>query len=273
MPELPEVEVVKRGLSTLLNEMPVIQKIKYYRANLRDALPSAAKTKRLQNAQILEISRRAKYLIFHTTQGKILSHLGMTGSWRVLAPQEELGTHDHVEIELSGGQRLIYRDPRRFGVFDIFFQETHPKLSLLGPEPWDEKWDATYLKGKLKGRKATIKVALMDQKIVVGVGNIYASEALFLAGISPLKSSQRVTLAECQKVIRCVQEVLENSIEKGGSTISDFVQASGESGYFQMSFKVYGREGELCLKCKQEIIRQKTLAGRSTFWCPKCQLK
>lgn len=269
MPELPEVEVVKRGLSQILEEHPIIDSIEFKRRDLREALP-LKKAKLLEGAKVLSVERRAKYLILNTDKARILSHLGMTGTWRV-APRGEEREHDHIYINLQGGVRLAYRDPRRFGYFDIYTIEKHPKLERLGPEPWDEDFTADYLYQLMKTRTSPIKVALMDQAVVVGVGNIYASEALFRSGIRPTRKAATIKRAEAVLLRREILQVLEDAIAAGGSTISDFAQAGGDSGYFQNSFFVYGRAGLMCLKCKQNKIKESRLGGRSTFWCSKCQ--
>lgn len=269
MPELPEVEVVKRGLSSILGDHSVIEKIEFLRKDLREDLPHK-KAKQLAGAKILGLKRRAKYIIIETTQGSMLSHLGMTGTWRLAEAGDER-LHDHIYIYLKDGRRLAYRDPRRFGVFDIFSGTQHKKLQELGPEPWDPEFSVSYLKEKLEGKQVPIKVAIMDQKIVVGVGNIYASEALFLAQISPRLMAKKLTILQLEKLIFQIQKVLQQSIEAGGSTISDFAQAGGDKGYFQNQFRVYDKEGSVCTKCKQSKIRSQVLGGRSTFWCPTCQ--
>lgn len=269
MPELPEVEVVRRGLEQILEHQPTLEKIELKRKDLRDPIP-AKKLNTLLGLKVLKIERRAKYLLLHTEKGAMLSHLGMTGTWRVAPPGDER-SHDHIYLHFSGGLRLAYRDPRRFGCFDfVQNQSNHPRLIELGPEPLGSEFSAEYLWQKLRHRNIALKVALMDQKIVVGVGNIYASEALFAAGIKPTLPAQKLSLARAETLVKEIRRILQQSIDKGGSSISDFAQASGESGYFQNSFKVYDREGENCLVCSKPI-RAAVLGGRSTFWCQRCQ--
>lgn len=269
MPELPEVEVVRRGLEDILKDQPTLEKIELKRPDLRDPIP-VKKLKTLVGEKILKVERRAKYLLLWTEKGAMLSHLGMTGTWRVAPPGDERD-HDHIYLHFSGNLRLAYRDPRRFGCFD-FVQKTkkHPKLEVLGPEPLTEEFTGLSLWESLRKKDVAIKVAVMDQKIVVGVGNIYASEALFAAGIKPSLSANKVSLERAEKLVKEIKNILADSIKKGGSTISDFAQASGDSGYFQNTFRVYGREGEPCVACGQQV-KAKVMGGRNTFWCSTCQ--
>lgn len=269
MPELPEVEVVRQGLEKILEHHPVLEKVQLMRSDLREPIP-AKKINTLLGEKVLAVERRAKYLLLWTSKGAMLSHLGMTGTWRVAPPGDER-LHDHIYLHFSGNLRLAYRDPRRFGYFD-FVQDPalHPKLRELGPEPLSKEFTGDSLWQSLRGKRVALKVAIMDQKIVVGVGNIYASEALFAAGIKPTLAAEKLSRERAVVFVREIQRVLKESIRKGGSSISDFTQASGESGYFQTSFKVYGREGAPCVVCKQQI-RAKVLGGRNTFWCSHCQ--
>lgn len=276
MPELPEVEVVRRGLEKLLlksqgTALPRIEKIEFLRRDLRDPMPIRA-LKKLEGAQILAVRRRAKYLLIETDRGGILSHLGMTGTWRE-APVGDEKDHDHIYLYLSSGLRLAYRDPRRFGIFetyDIRQQSKSPRLKSLGPEPFDTQFSQALLSAYLHGKKTTVKAAIMDQRCVVGVGNIYASEALFMAGVSPLKKAGRVTREQSEKIVQAVRQTLKTAIEAGGSSISDFYSFQGQSGDFQNSHAVYDRSGEPCRQCGTKI-RSRVIAGRSTYWCPTCQ--
>ncbi|MFS4460079.1 bifunctional DNA-formamidopyrimidine glycosylase/DNA-(apurinic or apyrimidinic site) lyase [Bdellovibrio sp. HCB2-146] len=269
MPELPEVEVVRRGLEKILEHHPVLEKVELTRADLRDPIP-AKKIRSLVGEKILRIERRAKYLLFWTSKGAMLSHLGMTGTWRQAAPGDERD-HDHIYLHFSDHLRLAYRDPRRFGIFDFVANPAaHPRLKDLGPEPFDENLTGEILWESMRGKKASIKVAIMDQKILVGVGNIYASEALFAAGIKPTLPAEKVSRVRVEILLQEIRRILQTSIEKGGSSISDFAQASGESGYFQNTFQVYDRAGLPCLKCGHKIKSQ-VLGGRNTFWCSRCQ--
>lgn len=269
MPELPEVEVVRRGLQDILKDQPVLEKVELKRPDLREPIP-AKKIRTLVGEKLLSVERRAKYLLLWTSKGGMLSHLGMTGTWRVAQDGDER-LHDHIYLHFAGGLRLAYRDPRRFGYFDFVQDpESHPKLKDLGPEPLLESFTGQGLWESLRGKEVPIKVALMDQKIVVGVGNIYASEALFAAGIKPTLPAKKLSWERAEVLVSEIKKILSLSIEKGGSSISDFAQASGESGYFQTTFRVYGREGESCLVCGSQI-RAKVLGGRNTFWCSCCQ--
>jgi formamidopyrimidine-DNA glycosylase len=267
MPELPEVEVVKRGLEKIISDQPRIRRFEFKRKDLRDPIP-IKKLKALEGAKILSVSRRAKYLLFETEKGGFLSHLGMTGSWRV-APLGSEQKHDHVYIELEDGRRLAYHDPRRFGIFETFAGDS-PRLANLGLEPFDQDFSVRYLQESFQNKVQPVKCALMDQRIVVGVGNIYASEALHLCGVRPTRQARRLTVAEVEKLVTSVRRVLSQAISKGGSSISDFRGVSGDQGDYQAEHNVYGRQGEPCAICNTEI-RMQVLAGRSTFWCPRCQ--
>lgn len=269
MPELPEVEVVRRGLAEILKDHPVLKKIQLTRPDLREPIP-IKKLRKLEGESLLSVERRAKYLLLWTARGAMLSHLGMTGTWRVAKPGEERD-HDHIYLHFAGGLRLAYRDPRRFGCFDYVSDPgVHPKLKDLGPEPLDEAFNGLALWEKLRGKNTALKVTLMDQKVVVGVGNIYASEALFAAGIKPHLQAQKLSRDRASVLVAEIKKILTRSIEVGGSSISDFAQASGESGYFQTTFRVYGREGQACVSCGQQI-KARVLGGRNTFWCVRCQ--
>lgn len=271
MPELPEVEVVRRQLEKIMADQPQITKFEFKRKDIRDPMP-IAQFKKMQGAKILAVKRRAKYLLIETDRGGILSHLGMTGSWRV-AVQEDEQPHDHVYMHLSSGLRLAFRDPRRFGIFetfDILHQNKNKRLKSLGVEPLESEFTAVYLLSKLKGKNAPLKSALMDQKYVVGVGNIYASEALFQAQISPKLLAGKLKLDKAQRLVKAIKEILQKAIAAGGSSISDFKDTDNSSGYFQNSHLVYDRQGEPCVKCASKI-KSAVMAGRSTFWCPVCQ--
>ncbi len=271
MPELPEVEVVKRELEALFVDQPRIEQIEFLRKDLRDPMP-IAKIKLLIGARILKVSRRAKYLLIETEKGGLLSHLGMTGNWRVAVTGDDR-LHDHVYLHLSNGLRLAFRDPRRFGIleiYDILKPEKSPRLKNLGPEPLEDSFTEFYLWQKLKLRKGPVKPALMDQKLVVGIGNIYASEALFRAGIRPQRKSNRVSLDSTKKLVAVIREILAAAIVGGGSSISDFKGAKDQAGSYHLSHQVYDRKTLPCGICATPI-RQSVMAGRSTFWCPVCQ--
>jgi formamidopyrimidine-DNA glycosylase len=272
MPELPEVETVKRGLEAALTGA-VISGVTLNRSNLRTPFPKDF-AKKLSDRKITAIKRRAKYLLFYLDNDVILiAHLGMTGRFSVVKTGEiELSTHDHVVFDFAGDRQLIYNDPRRFGLMELSTRqelEQHKLFSHLAPEPLEEKFTPSYLEKSLSKRESPIKPTIMDQKIVVGVGNIYANEALFMAGISPLKPANAIS-KKIPQLISCIHTVLNDAIKAGGSTLKDFAHVSGESGYFQHNFHVYGREGKACSKCKAAIISIRQ-AGRATFYCPKCQ--
>ncbi|MEK7356910.1 MAG: bifunctional DNA-formamidopyrimidine glycosylase/DNA-(apurinic or apyrimidinic site) lyase, partial [Bdellovibrionota bacterium] len=227
----------------------------------------------LEGHRFLGVRRRAKYLLFDTDDAILLSHLGMTGSWRVAEPNDE-SIHDHCFIELADGRTLVFRDPRRFGVLDLIRKAKHGKHKLLdhlGPEPLDEEvFNAQTLFEASRKRKVAVKVFIMNQEVVVGVGNIYASEALFRAKIPPRKAAGRLTKDECERLVNSIREVLRDAIRAGGSSIQDYRQASGESGSFQDSHRVYDRHDKPCVNCGTKI-RSRVMGGRSTYWCPTCQ--
>lgn len=270
MPELPEVETVRRGLAKLLEDQPSIVGFNFRRKDLRDPIP-IKKIQALKGAKLQAVLRRGKYLILQTEKGSLLSHLGMTGSWRV-GDSSEPRAHDHVSIEFSNGLHLIYHDPRRFGILDWLDGEwaQHPRLKNLGPEPLEGNFLPETFWALLKSRQSPIKNVVMDASVVVGVGNIYASEALFRAGIRPSRKAAKVSKEEAQKLVMAIREVLAEAITAGGSSISDYVQANGDQGSFQKKFFVYDREGEACRNCGT-VIRWQVHAGRSSYFCSKCQ--
>jgi formamidopyrimidine-DNA glycosylase len=271
MPELPEVETVSRGLEKILNYgHEQILKIQLSPQPLRVS-PSTQLIRGAQKQYIHGIRRVAKYLIFELDRHMLLSHLGMTGSWRILdAPRK----HDHVFIELSSGRSLVFNDPRRFGMFDILskdFWEQDLRLAKLGRDPVQPP----YLKGSevfaiTRGKKTSIKALIMNQVYIVGVGNIYASEALFLSGIHPLREAQTLSQKECHLLANSIVQVLLDAIEMGGTTLRDFRQAGGSSGYFQNFLLAYGRDREECIYCHTPLQSQ-IIVGRNSFWCPNCQ--
>jgi len=272
MPELPEVETVRTGLDAALKGSKIAG-VTLRRADLRIPFPENMAA-RLAGKTIESIRRRAKYLLFDLGGGDVLiAHLGMSGRFSVVPKfSKKLGTHDHVVITLTDGRALIYNDPRRFGLMTIAQSSeltSHPLFAALGPEPLEKEFSTAYLKLELTRRNTAVKVALMDQALVVGVGNIYASEALFLAGIDPNIPAKTVA-DRAKPIIAVIRKVLTDAIESGGSSLRDFMHVSGESGYFQHRFNVYGREGKPCFSCG-EPVRSTRLSGRSTFFCPHCQ--
>jgi formamidopyrimidine-DNA glycosylase len=269
MPELPEVEVVRKGLQEILRDQPILKKIELKRPDLRFPIP-LKKLNSLLGEKILSVDRRAKYLLLRTSKGSLISHLGMTGTWRV-APDGDERDHDHVYLHFSGSLRLAYRDPRRFGILDFVpFQQQPLQFAHLGPEPLDEAFHGDFLWSVLRKKQTAIKVAIMDQRVVVGVGNIYACEALFAAGIRPQKKASAMTRAQAEVLSQEIKRILTQAIADGGSSISDFKATNGSSGYFQTTFKVYGRGGEACRSCAQSL-RSQVIGGRNSFWCPQCQ--
>ncbi len=273
MPELPEVENVRLSLAKILTPETEIIEATLRRKDIRFKVPPALVAK-IKNKSIIQIRRRAKYLLFDFANGTMLNHLGMTGSWRLLQASEEFGIHDHFFLKLSTQQTLVFRDPRRFGMLDFFEtkkEAQHPRLKDLGPEPLDEgKFSHEYLFQKTRKRQTPIKTFIMNQKNVVGVGNIYASEALFNSKISPFKKASKLTSEETGRLRIAIFEILKKAIELGGSSIRDFVSGDGAYGSFQNQFSVYARQKQNCKICKT-VIKMKVQTGRSTFWCPKCQ--
>jgi formamidopyrimidine-DNA glycosylase len=273
MPELPEVEIVRRSLQKIVSLEPIIIKVNLFRPDIRFVIPKII-SKKLVNQKIVSVERRAKYLLFKTPVGYLLSHLGMTGSWRILKLNEAYTPHDHFSLKFKDGRELVFRDPRRFGMIDFVENgatKTHIRLKNLGPEPLDQaEFTGEYLFSQIKNRKSPIKNFIMDQKFVVGVGNIYASEVLFAAKINPQKKAYRLSKNECLLLVHMIQKTLSSAIERGGSTIRDFISSDGAYGSFQNNFSVYGRGGQTCRKCGA-TIKTKMFSGRSTFWCPHCQ--
>jgi len=272
MPELPEVEVVCRGLSPLLVGQRV-SSVELLRDALRFPLPDAMVCD-LPGLVFSSISRRSKYLLFCFDRGPILVwHLGMTGQFHFLDQGSPLGAHEHVRINLENGKMLCYRDARRFGYAGLLSPEAleeHPWFNRLGPEPLVDSFSAEYLIGHCKGRRVAIKPLLMNAQVVVGVGNIYASEALFRSGVHPSRASGKISRARMERLVESVRTVLSEAIDAGGSSISDFVKVDGKPGYFAHQFQVYGREGRDCYRCGKKI-RRIVQSGRSTFYCLGCQ--
>ncbi len=275
MPELPEVETIRSGLERALCAGTRIKSVELRRADIRFPIPKNLPA-RLKDQKLKGIRRRAKYILFDFENVTLLSHLGMTGGWRIECDSRKiiLGAHDHCLIHLYDGRTLIYRDPRRFGILDLIVpdkEEQHPRLKELGVEPLDaEAFHAQFLFQASRRRSVAIKAFIMDQKVVVGIGNIYASEALFSAQIRPTKPAGRLTQAEAKSLVQASREVLKAAILAGGSTIRDYTSASGEKGGFQDQHLVYERAGQACRDCNT-AIKSKVISGRSTYWCPTCQ--
>lgn len=268
MPELPEVETVKNGLADLVGSR--VSEIILRFPRLRYPLDQSQLDK-ARAQQITAISRRAKYLIIHLEHGALVIHLGMSGRVTLYSAQApEVLKHDHVDI-VCGMMTLRYNDPRRFGC--IIYSDNYLELDFirsLGPEPLESNFSAEYLYSKISTRNTPIKQLLMDNAIVVGVGNIYACEALFISKISPLRPGKSISRKECQTLVTIIREVLKEAIAAGGSSISDYKNARGELGYFQQSHQVYGRGGKECRHCGT-IILETRIAQRNSFYCPQCQ--
>lgn len=270
MPELPEVETTCRGISPLLQQQ-TIKTIHIYQSKLRQPVPENM-AQLCQNQKIQEVSRRGKYIILKFSQGGILIHLGMTGHLRVLPSLLDRKKHDHIDVILNNGHVLRYHDPRRFGSWQWLEgpQQLHPSLSKLGVEPLSAKFDGRYLMQVCQQKKLPIKSAIMDNHIVVGVGNIYATESLFLSGIHPLTPAGSLSFDQYKKLSYEIKKVLKKAIEAGGTTLKDFMNPEGKPGYFSQSLYVYGRKNSPCLNCG-DIIQSITISGRSTAYCPTCQ--
>lgn len=275
MPELPEVEVIRRGLLPLLRGRRVVD-IRHSGKNLRSPVPLQEMRERLTQTIITDVQRRAKYLLFPTDRGdQLIIHLGMTGKLGVLPADLPVAKHDHLFFLLDNGKELRYHDTRRFGSVHIIGQENRQAdettfFATSGPEPFSYALTADYLKKKAKGSSQSIKTFIMNSRIIAGVGNIYANESLFAAHIHPGRPAGTLTKKQWQHLLAEIRAVLELAIACGGSTISDFVNAGGERGYFQMNFKVYGRDGKPCRNCS-EPLRKTVITGRASYFCPHCQ--
>ncbi|HUF44070.1 MAG TPA: bifunctional DNA-formamidopyrimidine glycosylase/DNA-(apurinic or apyrimidinic site) lyase [Aestuariivirgaceae bacterium] len=291
MPELPEVETVRRGLEPVLVGR-TITGVRLARQDLRFALPKDF-VGRLEGRRVVDLVRRAKYLIARLDSGdQLLMHLGMTGRFTVVVPggpaltlgelfyePPAAGAHDHVVFEIEDGLRIIYNDARRFGIMDIIVNGSapHPLLRHLGVEPLTNAFDAWHLHGAFRGKRAPLKAALLDQRIVAGLGNIYVCEALYRARLSPLRlagtlARRRQPEERLERLVAAIRSVLIEAIEAGGSTLRDYARTDGTSGAFQTTFEVYDRDGKGCVRagCAGRI-RRTVQSGRSTFWCPACQ--
>ncbi|RDX36041.1 bifunctional DNA-formamidopyrimidine glycosylase/DNA-(apurinic or apyrimidinic site) lyase [Kangiella sp. HD9-110m-PIT-SAG07] len=268
MPELPEVETTTRGLAPHICGQTV-KAVNIYQTQLRWPIP--LEVQHLEGQLSGNIERRAKYMLWHFTTGSVVMHLGMSGTMRVVDAGTPLKKHDHFEVVFDNGKALRLNDPRRFGA--VLWQPKDSELSIihsLGPEPLSNDFDGDYLHHKLAKRKGAIKNAIMTNAVVVGVGNIYASESLFLSGIHPKRAANRVSKTRCQLLANNIKLVLEKAIQQGGTTLKDFTQTDGSPGYFAQQLNVYGRAGEACPNC-QSVIKKITLGQRSSFYCPSCQ--
>ncbi|MGR5254426.1 bifunctional DNA-formamidopyrimidine glycosylase/DNA-(apurinic or apyrimidinic site) lyase [Vibrio astriarenae] len=269
MPELPEVEVSRLGITPHLQGQ-TIAKFTFRAPKLRWDIPQK-ELKQLEGQVITQISRRAKYLLIETPKGTAIVHLGMSGSLRVLDADFPAAKHDHVDLQLSNGKMLRYNDPRRFGAW-LWCEkgESHPVLENIGPEPLTAEFDAAYIAEKAITKRVAVKQFIMDNKVVVGVGNIYANESLFKSRISPLRPANQVTKKEWELLVNEIKATLETAIAQGGTTLNDFAQPDGKPGYFVQELLVYGKAGEPCPVCAEEIKEQK-IGQRNTFFCMTCQ--
>lgn len=270
MPELPEVETTRRGLEPLIVGQRLtgaVLRTARLRWPLDPALPEM-----IGGQRVLAVERRAKYLLLRLERGTLLLHLGMSGSLRVVDGEPPPGKHDHVDLSFEHGRLLRLTDPRKFGalLWVAGEPEAHPLLSRLGPEPLAEEFGADWLLQRARGRRMAVKPFIMDQQIVVGVGNIYASEALFRAGIRPDRAAGSISRGRWQRLVVAIKQVLAEAIEAGGTTLQDFARTDGRPGYFRQELKVYGREEQPCLIC-QRPIRNTRIGQRSTYFCPHCQ--
>jgi len=269
MPELPEVETTRRGLAPYVVGRS-IARVEVREPRLRWPV---AKTlpRTLAAARINSLERRGKYLLFRTDAGTLLVHLGMSGSLRFLPSPAPPSTHDHIDVHFTEGGLLRFNDPRRFGSFVLTEKpEAHPLLKSLGPEPLGAEFDADYLAATSRKRRVAIKQHLMNANVVVGIGNIYANEALFRAGIHPLRAAGRIARARFEPLVAAARDVLRNAIDEGGTTLRNFVGGDGKPGYFRGSLRVYERDGLPCVTCGTAIERR-VLGQRATYYCRRCQ--
>ncbi len=295
MPELPEVETVRRGLMPHVADRRILR-AETRRSDLRWPLPPDL-AGRLEDRRIHTIDRRGKFLLWRLDGGEtLISHLGMSGRFLALtgdsvqlsgrfvrgdpSPAAGSSPHDHVILDLAGRSgaletRIVFRDPRRFGAMDLAATrelDSHPWLAALGPEPFGDAFTPEWFTERLRGRRAPVKSLLLDQRIIAGIGNIYASEALHRAGIAPRRAAGRISAVRLHRLHAVIREVLRDAIQAGGSSLRDFQHADGELGYFQHRFAVYDRSGEACPRPGCDgVIRSAQQSGRSSFWCPKCQ--
>ena len=266
MPELPEVETTKNSLFPLINQKVI--SVQVNQSRLRWPIPEDIG--KLEGQRLIQLTRRSKYILAQFEHDTMLWHLGMSGSFRLAEPNTELRKHDHLVLQFEDIQ-LRYHDPRRFGCILWLDPNSQTKLlDTLGPEPLSDEFDATYLAHKLKSKKVGIKVAIMDNHIVVGVGNIYATESLFHLGIHPAQPASSLSLQQIELLVLEIKRILKQAIELGGSTLRDYSNAMGENGYFQQTLLAYGRAGEMCINCETPLENLK-LGQRASVFCPQCQ--
>jgi formamidopyrimidine-DNA glycosylase len=269
MPELPEVETTRRGIAPHVVGQ-IIKDLKVRESRLRWPV-EAGLADCIRGRRVLAVERRGKYLIVRFDHGALLIHLGMSGSLRVVDATQAPGRHDHIDILMQSGPCLRFNDPRRFGSFHFAANpEQHPLLANLGPEPLADAFDGAHLAAIARGRRAAIKTLIMNARVVVGVGNIYANEALFMAGIHPARAAGRISAARLESLAAAIRTVLSAAIECGGTTLRDFVGGDGKPGYFRQSLAVYDRAGQPCRHCATPI-RRRVLGQRASYFCPTCQ--
>ena len=268
MPELPEVETTLRAIKKFQGQN--LTNIKVHNRNLRWTVAKGLE-KNSRNQKLINLHRRAKYIIFELENTYLLLHLGMSGSLRILKSEDNYFLkHDHIEF-IFDNEKIIYNDPRRFGSLHITKNvNNHKLISALGPEPLSKNFNGEYLLECCKRSKTNIKTLIMNQKNVVGIGNIYASESLYLSRVNPQKESQKLDIEECKRIVSSSKKVLNEAIKVGGTTLKDFYSADGSAGYFKIRLNVYGRNGQKCKNC-EEIILKVNINQRATFYCPNCQ--
>jgi len=268
VPELPEVETTLKGIEPFLLGYDIESTV-VRNSSLRWPVP--VQVHQLQDQNVQNVSRRGKYIIVHFENGALLIHLGMSGNLRVVESGVPVQKHDHVDFLVNSGKIIRYNDPRRFGcVLWTDNWQAHKLIQGLGLEPLTEVFTGSYLHNRAKGKKTTIKQFIMNSKLVVGVGNIYANEALFLAGIHPGRAASSISLKRMKILVACIKQVLSDAIEQGGTTLKDFVGSDGKPGYFKQQLHVYGRAGESCKKCK-ETLQEVRQNNRSSVFCSHCQ--
>ena len=270
MPELPEVETTRRGIGPVISGA-LIRRVVVRQRRLRWPIPEAVEN-HLTGARMLDVHRRAKYLLFESERGTAIAHLGMSGSFSLVPAGQEPGLHDHYDLVLSGRKALRFTDPRKFGCLLWGGSDPlrHKLLAGLGPEPLGADFDGVWLKECSRARRVAVKPFLMTPSVVAGVGNIYASEALFRAGVHPRRAAGRIALSRYRGVAAAIREVLSEAIEAGGTTLRDFADARGRPGYFVQMLDVYGRSGQDCRRCGA-AIRKEVIGQRASYYCARCQ--
>lgn len=270
MPELPEVETTRRGIAPYIQQKK-FQSVVIRQSQLRWSVPDSLPTD-LPGLTVHSVTRRGKYLLLNTDAGTLLIHLGMSGNLRITTADQALRKHDHIDFIFDDGTILRLNDQRRFGavLWTVEPIEAHPLLATLGPEPLSDNFNGEHLFSRSRKRIVPVKNLIMDSHIVVGVGNIYASESLFLAGLHPKRPAGEIELADYQRLAEAIKSVLQQAIAQGGTTLRDFTNAQGKPGYFQQALSVYGRDGQACLRCA-EPIRQIKIGQRASYFCDSCQ--